>query len=111
MFQEMGILATGSAALVQTVNRHLFNDCLVGKANEPVDEPEVSMTAMEENAIRYSAGCVSLKLLKRFEKQGDDKAAEFVECLSNMAVGGNDTRYSESLYNNYISYCQPHKLF
>ena len=48
-------------------------------------EPATSMSAMDDNAVRYSAGYVSLK---KYEKQGSAKTAEFVECLSNMAVDG-----------------------
>ena len=96
VFKDLGIACVGSAALVQTVNRHIFNETLVTQLKvstcTEASEPEVFMTAMEENAVRYSAGFVSLKLLKKFEKQGTDKAADFVECLSNMAVGGDDSR-------------------
>ena len=66
------------------------------KVDKPVAdkacEPAISMSAMDENAVRYSAGYVSLTMLRAYEKQGSVKAAEFVECLSNMAVDGDDSR-------------------
>ena len=31
-------------------------------------------------------------MLRTYEKQGSVKAVEFVECLSNMAVDGDDSR-------------------
>ena len=95
LFQDLSIPFV-RPALVQSVNQHIFNKLLVETLKSDnttqATEPRVSMSAMEENAVRYSAGYISLKLLKKFEKQDNGKAAEFVECLSNMAVEGDDSR-------------------
>ena len=52
------------------------------------------LTADEENILRYVAGYVPFKLMKRFEEQSSRQAAEYVECLSHMSVGGEVTDFS-----------------
>lgn len=47
-------------------------------------------TEDEESIIRYAAGYVALKLLKKYENM-----PEFVECLSAMAVAGDDSSLLE----------------
>ena len=51
------------------------------------------MSATEENAIRYASGYVPFKLLQKLKKRRTNKAAAFVECLTNMAVGGDVSSY------------------
>ena len=97
VFKDLGI-ASVPPALVQSINQYIFNEVLlkIMKVDKPVAgkacEPAISMSAMDENAVRYSAGYVSLTMLRTYEKQGSVKAAGFVECLSNMAVDGDDSR-------------------
>ena len=55
--------------------------------------PTVSLGSEEENAIRYASGYVAMKLVKRYKEEGSKKAAQFVECLSNMAVNGDDSSF------------------
>ena len=51
------------------------------------------MTAEGENALRYMAGNVALKLRRKFEKESTSKAVQLVECLSNMAIEGDESSY------------------
>ena len=51
------------------------------------------MALDEEAAIRYAGGFVAMKLKKRFIKQDCVKARELVECLSHMAIDGEDTSF------------------
>ena len=53
----------------------------------------VTISAEEENAIRYTCGYVTMKLKNRFEKRNGEKAAQFMECLSHMANSGDDSSY------------------
>ena len=50
-----------------------------------------SLTAVEENIIRYVAGFVGMKLQNRYLSQDGEKAAEFVECLEYMSVQGRES--------------------
>ena len=47
-----------------------------------------SLTKDEENILRYACGYVGMKLYQRFLKTLGEKAAQFVECLSNMHSDG-----------------------
>ena len=40
----------------------------------------VQMRAADENVLHYVSGYISLKLMRRFEKQSGAKARQFVEC-------------------------------
>ena len=52
------------------------------------------LTVDEENIVRYIAGYVPLKLMRKYEKQGSSKAAMFVETLSNMKVNGQEADFA-----------------
>ncbi len=55
-----------------------------------IDVPELTMD--EENIVRYAAGFVPFKLLKRYEKKKDlDIALHAIECLSSMGVNGDES--------------------
>ena len=84
--------------VMQSVNQHIFDTLLVEhfQAQErPSSSTEVctQLTAEEENILRYASGFIPFKLLNRYLKQSTEKASQFVECLSNMAVGGNETSF------------------
>ncbi len=51
------------------------------------------MSSNEEQVVRYASDYVSMKLLKRLKKEESTKAEQFVECLSNMAVNGNESTF------------------
>ena len=47
----------------------------------------------EEQIVRYAAGFVPMSLLKKHEKGSTDRSVEFVECLSKMAVNGDESSF------------------
>lgn len=51
------------------------------------------MTVEEEEAVRYAGGYVAMKIKKRYMSKNGSKAAEYIECLSHMAVDGEDTSF------------------
>ena len=91
-------------ALLQSVNRLTFNTPLIQYCSAkfaPTQPAHVQSGFEEENALCYACGYIPFKLMKRFEKLGTEKAAQFVECLSHMAVGGEN---EESSFYDYT--CQ-----
>ena len=65
----------------ELVTTHLGNQRL---SEDSIDVPQ--LTADEENILRYAAGYVPLKLLKKYEKGSSEFAVAVVECFSAMAV-------------------------
>ena len=53
----------------------------------------IQLLEAEENIIRYAAGYVSMSLLKKYEKGSSDKAVQYIECLSRMAVNGEESSF------------------
>ena len=51
------------------------------------------MLSHEKNALRYASGYIAMKLLKHYKTGKGTKARQFVDCLSNMAVVGDDQSY------------------
>ena len=73
----------------QTVNRLLFNDgagCSLKTGTKEVTPPTTAamahLGADEDNFIRYMAGYVPFKLMKKYEKKDTEEAAAVVDCLS-----------------------------
>ena len=83
--------------LPQCVNRRVFNIFLVKHFSSPptVSPVELKMTAEDENALRYTCGYVALKVMRRFQQQNSTKATQFVDCLSDMAVTGQESSFYE----------------
>ena len=52
----------------------------------------------ELNALRYVSGYVPHVLLKKYEKEMEERVAPHLACLGNMAVAGD-----ESTIHNYIA--------
>ena len=81
----------------QHVNQTLFESLL--KSHTPVSQSSAvcpasqlpTLSSDEENIIRYAAGYVPMKLMKKYEKQSSSVAVEYVECLSSMAVNGEES--------------------
>lgn len=79
----------------QRVNQTLFEDVL--KTFIPDSQPAQKLSQLptlspdEENIVRYVAGYVSMKLMKKYEAQSLEVAEEFCECLSSMAVNGEES--------------------
>lgn len=69
-----------------TINRQLLTSSRPSKMHQ-------SMCVEEENAVRYASGFVALKVMKLYEKLDTPKAAQFVECLSHMAVSGEESSF------------------
>ena len=49
----------------------------------------------EENIVRYASGYVPMILMKRYEGNISEKSTMFVECLSAMAVNGEESTILE----------------
>lgn len=95
-------LSSISPLLLQSVNRRVFEslmleyfiDALTVATSRSVLTPVTpSLNAEEENALRYVSGYVALKLMRVYQKENSEKAIQFVECLSNMAVVGDESSF------------------
>ena len=100
----MGLFSDLSLAFLYfySVNRNVFEQMLVEHFAKPVEASRSSsaaelptMNSEEENALRYVSGYVALKLMRQYGKKEDEKATQFVECLSNMAVVGVESTFYE----------------
>ena len=88
LFTELEV-ATVQALTTQSVKRHLFNLLLLetkSSSSLSYETTPVVMGSEEENAVRYASGCVAMKLMKK----DTESAAQSVECLSHMAVEGEE---------------------
>ena len=86
----------------QIVNRRVMNRLILKHFSSNTDQASgdqpqqsIQMRAEDENVLRYVSGYVSLKLMRKFEKQSGTKARQFVECLSKMAVMGKESSFYE----------------
>ena len=61
---------------------------------------EIELSTDEENIIRYAAGYVPLNIMKKYEKQSSEIAAECIECLMGMSVSGDDSSFQAYLVIN-----------
>ena len=59
------------------------------------------MSSEEENAVRYASGFVRIRLMKKYKKINNIKAAQFVDCLSHTALSSSDED-EESSYYEYM---------
>ena len=89
---------TLSPLVYQHINQKLYSDLIKSRfskkpSESTVDIPE--LTTDEENVIRYIAGYVPFKLLKRYEQSVCEESEEFIECLSSMAVNGEESTLME----------------
>ena len=57
--------------------------------------PAPTLNAENENALRYVSGYVALKLMRQYEQKNGEKATQFVECLSSMAVASVESSFYE----------------
>lgn len=89
-----------NSLLEQHVNQYLFDNMQLvffnpeghGKASTTCRKSP--LTRDEENMMRYVAGYIPFKLIKVYECQRVEYAADFVECLSHMSVPGDGTTFS-----------------
>ena len=94
---KLSILPT-KAAMAQSVNRFIFNEVMLRHftpEHVQISSPKActELSTDEEAAVRYAGGFVAMKLKKRFMKQNNTKARQFVECLSHMAIDGEETSF------------------
>ena len=54
----------------------------------PTTTAPIQFTTDELNAMRYASGYVPHKLLKKYENKCGDMYSHYVQCLGDMAVGG-----------------------
>ena len=96
LFTDLSLKSV-SALLLQTVNRIMFERIMVEIFSESLEDPcpVPTLNAEEENALRYVSGYVALKLMRQYEKKDGEKATQFVECLSSMAVAGVESSFYE----------------
>lgn len=92
-----------SPVVYQQVNQKLYSDLinchLSAKLDDSADGSAVEIPALtsdEENILRYVAGYVPFKLLKRYEKDLSlESTVGIIECLSAMAVNGEESSLLE----------------
>ena len=98
LFETEGIPKL-SPLIYQQANEKLYADLIKCHVSATVDSQTSvdvpALTTDEENVIRYVAGFVPFKLLKRYEKSSSADAAVFVECLSSLAVDGDESSLLE----------------
>ena len=89
-----------SPLVCQYVNQRLFASIIKSHLSQnsqscprSIDVPQ--LTTDEESIIRYAAGYVPFKLLKKYEKSSSDVAVSAVECLSSMAINGEESSLLE----------------
>ena len=92
---DSAVIPKLSPLVYQNVNQRLYEDLIKSHLSSqstgtPTGIPP-QLTGDEENIIRYAAGYVALKLLKKYEQS----TPEYVECLSAMAVAGDDSSLLE----------------
>ena len=95
LFAELEV-ATVQALTTQSVNRYLFNLLLLetkSSSSLSYETTPVVMGSEEENAVRYASGYVAMKLMKELMKKDTESAAQSVECLSHMAVEGEEADF------------------
>ena len=65
----------------------------------PAPLKHVSMSSEEENAVRYASGFVRISLMKKYKKIINNiQSAQFVDCLSHMALSSSDDDEESSFY-------------
>ena len=81
----------------QLVVDHVFEELLKTEFHQTCTPttPKKSLTRDEQNIVRYAGGYVAQRLLSKYKKEDSEKAAFFVECLSHMALDGNESSLME----------------
>ena len=86
--------------MCQYVNQRLHAKIIKSHLSEssqsiPSNSDVPELTTDEESIIRYAAGYVPFKLLKKYENDSSDLAISAVECLSGMAINGEESSLLE----------------
>lgn len=80
--------------IYQHVTSRLYVDLIKNHFSYEGDTSNIEappITTDEENIIQYAAEYVPFKLLKKHEKCSSVEAVQFVECLTSMAVNGEES--------------------
>ena len=85
-----------SPLVYQRVTQMLYSDIIAGHFEKSVVESTIdipSLTTDEENVVRYIAGYIPFKMLKKYEMKSskDTYNVEVVECLHSLAVSGEES--------------------
>ena len=83
------------SSFIQRVNQKLY-ESLISRLLPPLSsssqpQPRTILSEDELNIVRYAAGYVPHKLLKKHNKSDSVKSANFADCLIKMAVSGDET--------------------
>ena len=75
----------------------MFERIMVEIFSESLEDPcpAPTLNAEEENTLHYVSGYVALKLMRQYEKKDGEKATQFVQCLSSMAVASVESSFYE----------------
>ena len=91
LFLQLNLAGPQDHFFAQSVTQELFRQMMVDHfTSESQSQPhkETKFTSDELNVMRYACGFVPHKLLLRYEKRPGDKYKNFVACLGDMAVVG-----------------------
>ena len=84
-----------SSFIQQRVNQKLYESLLsrslppLSSSSQP--QPRTILSEEELNIVRYAAGYVPHKLLKKHNKSDSVKSVNFAKCLIKMAISGDET--------------------
>ena len=96
LVSKLGVLEL-DAHNIQSVFRVLFEQSmseLFGMLKKPEHSTcERTLLADEENAIHYASGYIAMKLFKKFQKVSGKRATSYRECLSHMAICGDESSF------------------
>ena len=95
LFTELDV-AIVQALTTQSMNWHLFNLLLLetkSSSSLSCEAAPVVMGLEEENAVHYASRYVAMKLMKDLMKKDSESVAQSVECLSHMAVEGEEADF------------------
>lgn len=98
LWQDLHGFPKLSPLVYQYVNQKLYMDLISSHLSATVDDSPIEippLTVDEENILRYVAGYVPYKMLKRYEKNPSMNSAGVIECLSAMAVNGDESGFFE----------------
>ena len=106
-----------SPLVYQHVNQKLYEDQMkyflsteTKVHDDPMSSDNPQITEDEENILRYAAGYVPHKLLKKYGSHSSLISHLYVECLSSMAVNGEESSLMEYT-SKWISLCNRGGLF
>lgn len=81
----------------QFINQELYSSIIKSRCSChcTIAAKATSMSTEEEKIVRYAAGYVPFVLLKKHERHLSKSSAFFVECLSGLAINGEESSFLE----------------